>query len=280
MPAFEMLVGGRRFLSVGRGTILSVDPSPLHITELGSADGPPVLALHGVTGHAGRWRVLAAAVPARRWIAVDLRGHGRSPWVPPWNLEQHVADALAVLDRLGLDRVDLVGHSFGGAIAVHLTRTAPERVRRLVLLDPAFGLDPQDMLETAEEFRADESYPDLAAARADRAQRWEGIASELVEAELTEHLVPDGERLRYRYSPASVIAAWGEMARPAPTPPAGTPTLVLPAGKQDFVRPAWLDACRAELGDALTVTEIDAGHMLYLERTAEVAGHIERFLAG
>jgi lipase len=267
-------------LSDGRGTILVVDASPLHVTEFGPADGLPVLALHGVTGHSRRWQVLADALPALRLIAVDVRGHGHSPWIPPWHLEQHVADALAVLDGLGLDRVDVAGHSFGGAIAVHLARTAPDRVRRLVLLDPAIGLDAQEMLENAEETREDESYPDLAAARADRAQRWEGIADDLVDAELAEHLVPDGERFRYRYSQASVIAAWGEMARAAVSPPAGTRTLILPAAKADIVAPAWLDACRAELGDALTVAEVDAGHMLYLERTAEVAAHVAAFLAG
>jgi lipase len=267
-------------VSDGRGTILAVDASPLHVTELGPADGPPVLALHGVTGHSRRWQVVADALPGLRLVAVDLRGHGRSPWTPPWHLEQHVADAIAVLDRLGLDRVDVVGHSFGGAIAVHLARTAPERVRRLVLLDPAIGLDPQEMLANAEETREDESYPDLAAARADRAQRWEGIDGALVEAELAEHLVLDGERYRYRYSPASVVAAWGEMARAAVPPPAGTPTLVLPATRADLVRPAWLRACREELGDALTVAEVDAGHMLYLERPTEVAAHLAAFLAG
>ena len=264
----------------GRGTIGGVDPAPLHVEEFGPVDGQVVLALHGVTGHAGRWRVLAAALPDVRLVAVDLRGHGRSPWAPPWHLEQHVADALAVLDRLGLDRVVVAGHSFGGAIAVHLARTAPERVHRLILLDPAIGLDPQDMLETAEESRADDSYPDLAAARADRVRRWEGVDDALVDAELAEHLVPDGDRLRYRYSQASVIAAWGEMARPAVLPPAGIRTLVLPAAKADLVDPAWLDAWRAESGAALTVAEVDAGHMLYLERTAEVAGHVAAFLRG
>ncbi|WP_214404611.1 alpha/beta fold hydrolase [Pseudonocardia lacus] len=259
---------------------MTAQPAPLHVVELGPADGRPVLALHGVTGHAHRWDVLSAALPGVRLLAVDLRGHGRSPWVPPWNLEQHVADALAVLDRFALPRAAVMGHSFGGAIAVHLARAAPERVERLVLLDPAFGLDPQDMLETAEESRAGQSYPDLAAARADRALRWEGIDAALVEAELTEHLVPDGERLRYRYSPASVITAWSEMARPAVPPPPGTRTLVLPAAKADFVRPAWLDACRAELGELLTVAEVDAGHMLYLERTAETAAHVAAFLGG
>jgi lipase len=252
----------------------------LHIETFGPLDGRPVLALHGVTAHARRWQVLAAALPELRFFAVDLRGHGHSPWVPPWSIEQHVDDALSTLDELGLGRVPVVGHSFGGAIAVHLARSAPERVEKLVLLDPAHGLDAEEMLATAEESRCDESYPDLASARADRARRWPGTADELVDAELAAHLVPDGDRYRYRYSQAAAVVAWSEMARPALTPPAGMPTLLMPAAQAAFVDPAWVAACRAELGDALTVCEIDAGHILYLERTEPVAEQIRAFLAG
>lgn len=239
-------------------------------------DGRPVLALHGVTGHGARWRVLAEHLPELRLLGPDLRGHGRSPWTPPWGFEQHVADVLGVLDHLGLDRVPVIGHSFGGAIAVHLAHAAPDRVDGLVLLDPAIGLDPHRMLDAAEDTRPDESYPDLAAARADRARRWDGVADDLVDAELAAHLVPDGDRLRYRYSRAAVVAAWGELARPALLPP--TRTLLIPATRADFVAPAWIDACRSDLGGALTVAEIDSGHMVFLERTAEVAGHVREFL--
>lgn len=239
-----------------------------------------MLALHGITGHALRWAALSAALPEVRLVAVDLRGHGRSPWTPPWSFEQHVADAVAVLDAHGLDRVPVLGHSFGGAIAVHLSRLAPERVSHLVLLDPAIGLDQQDMLETAEESRPDLSFATLEEARIDRAQRWEGISGELVDAELAAHLVADGDRFRYRVCQSAVVTAWSEMARPAITPPAGTPTLLLPAAKADYVDPAWVAALRAELGDALTVAEVDSGHMLLLERPAEVAGHISTFLKG
>jgi lipase len=237
-----------------------------------------VLALHGVTGHSRRWRVLADALPEFRLIAVDLRGHGRSPWTPPWGIEQHVADALDTLDALGLERVPVIGHSFGGAIALHLARTAPHRVERLVLLDPALGLDAQDMLETATETCGGESYPDLDAARAERARRWEGVDDALVDAEIAEHLVPDGDRWRYRYSTPAVVTAWSEMARPAITPPAGLRTLLMPAAKADFVDPAWVERLREELGTLLTVQEVDAGHMVYLERTADVAGAIREFL--
>ncbi len=254
--------------------------SALYVHTYGPDDGVPVLALHGVTGHGARWRVLAEALPHVRFVGVDLRGHGRSPWTPPWNIEQHVTDALAVLDDLGLARVVVAGHSFGGAIALHLARAAPERVERLVLLDPATGLDAQDMLDTAETSRADESYPDLTAARADRAGRWAGVDGALVDAELAEHLVRDGVRWRYRYCRAAAVVAWSEMARPALTPPPGLPTLLLPARRADFVAAAWVDACRAALGDRLTVSEIDSGHMVYLERTAQVADLMRGFLRG
>lgn len=250
----------------------------LNLRVSGPAGGPPVLALHGVTGHAARFDVLAAALPQLRLLAVDLRGHGHSPWTPPWSIEQHVADAVATLDGLGLDRVTVLGHSFGGAIALHLARAVPGRVARLVLLDPALGLDAQDMLETATESCADASWPDLAAARADRAARWAGVPADRVEAELAAHLVVDGGRYRYRYAPPAVVTAWGEMARPAVVPPAGIPTLLVPAAKADFVDPAWVAACRDALGPDLTVAEVDAGHMLYLERTAEVADLLRAFL--
>ena len=250
----------------------------LHVRAYGPVDGPPVLALHGVTGHSARWKVLADRLPRLRILAMDLRGHGRSTWHPPWGIEQHVADALAVLDAAGLPRVAVLGHSYGAAIALHLAHAAPERVERLALLDPALGLDPRDMLLAAEDSRLDETFRDLTAARAHRAIRWAGIADELVEAELAEHLVEDGDRLRYRYCQSAVVAAWSEMARPPVLPPAGVPTLLVPAMQAEFVKPRWVKACRAALGDALTVAEVDAGHMVFLELPDEVAGLLRTFL--
>ena len=52
----------------------------------------------------------------------------------------------------------------------------------------------------------------------------------------------------------------------------------MPAAQEDYVDPAWVRACQEELGVRLTVCEIDAGHILYLERTALVAKQIQAFL--
>ena len=184
-----------------------------------------------------------------------------------------------MLDDHGLDRAPLLGHSFGGAIALHVARTARDRVEKLVLVDPAIGLDPEAMLQTADEACAGEFYPDREAARVERAQRWEGVADALVDAELEQNLVQDEDgRWRYRWSTPAVVAAWSEMARPAIIPPPDVPTLLLPAAKVDYVNPAWVERVRAELGDRLVVQEMDTAHMVYLEQPAETAAVIRAFL--
>jgi lipase len=253
--------------------------SALNVHLFGPDDGRPVVALHGVTGHARRWGVLPEHLPELRLIAVDLRGHGHSPKTPPWSFEQHVADVLAVMDDLGLEAAPLMGHSFGGAIAIHLAEAARHRVEKLVLVDPALGLDPDVVLQTATEACAGESYPDKAAARVARAERWAGVADALVDAELEHNLVHDEDgRWRYRWSTPAVVAAWSEMARPAIVPPRDLPTLLLPAAKVDYVNPAWVERMRAELGDRLVVRVMDTAHMVYLEQPAEMATAVREFL--
>jgi lipase len=136
------------------------------------------------------------------------------------------------------------------------------------------------MLETADESREDESFPDREAARAAKAESWAEVPAALVDAEVDAHLEERDGAWRWRYSRSALVAAWGEMAREAVVPPAGLPTLVLPATGAGFVSEKWLEACRAELAENLTITPVDTGHMLYLERTAEVAGHLRGFLEG
>lgn len=110
-----------------------------------------MLALHGLTGHGRRWRHLAQDhLPHVRFVAPDLRGHGRSEWTPPWTFETHVSDLQGVLDEHARGPVTVLGHSFGGALALHLAATAPGRVKSLVLLDPAIALPAGRMLEVAD----------------------------------------------------------------------------------------------------------------------------------
>lgn len=267
--------------SVASGRMTAV--SDLKIHRFGPADGTPVLALHGLTGHGGRWRHLAEGhLPRVRMIAPDLRGHGRSTWSPPWGIADHVDSLVEVLDAEVSEPVVLVGHSYGGAIAVHLAARVPDRVRALVLLDPAMGLDPARMLEVADLTVRYPDYTDAAEARSEKVHgAWADVADDVLDEEMAEHLIELGNgRVGWRYAVPAVVASWGELARPAALPPAGTPTVLVQAMRvqPSYVTPAFRAALTERLGDDLTVVEMDVDHMVANARPAEVAALIEKLL--
>ncbi|UYP17789.1 alpha/beta hydrolase [Rhodococcus sp. Z13] len=261
----------------------TVSGTPLNTHLFGPTDAPEVLALHGLTGHGRRWRNLAEQhLPDVRVIAPDLRGHGRSPWAPPWTLETHVADLLAVLDAHARGPVTVVGHSFGGALALHLAATAPERVRALVLLDPAIGLPPDRMLEVADLTVRFPDYTDAAEARAEKVHGdWGEVAVELLEEEIVEHLVElESGRVNWRICVPALVASWGELAREPVLPAAGIPTILAQAGKVDppYTTAGFRAALAERLGDDLTVLRIDCDHMIDQARPAETAELVRRVL--
>lgn len=118
-------------------------------------DGPAVLALHGVTANHLCWAPTARRLARFRVLAPDLRGRGRSADLPgPYGMAVHAADAIAVLDALGVARAIVVGHSMGGFAALSLAHLHPDRVAGLVLVDggPPLALpatdDPDAALES------------------------------------------------------------------------------------------------------------------------------------
>lgn len=110
----------------------------------GAGDAPPLLLLHGFSGHRDDFiGVMPFLADGRRVIALDQRGHGDSvsgPGAAGYSFEQLVADLLAFLDALEIERIDLLGHSVGGMVALRFALAHPERVRSLVFVctAPAF----------------------------------------------------------------------------------------------------------------------------------------------
>lgn len=107
----------------------------VHVAEAG--DGDPVLLLHGWPQHWYLWRhVLGALAGSNRLVAPDLRGFG---WTDApgqgYDPQTFAGDAIALLDALGLDRVRLVGHDWGGFTAFLLGLAHPERFERILVFD-------------------------------------------------------------------------------------------------------------------------------------------------
>jgi lipase len=251
----------------------------LHVHEWGDPSSPPVVCLHGVTSHGGRFRRLAERLATRfHVLAPDLRGHGRSGQDPPWDAATQLAD---ILETTGVERAVWVGHSYGGRLAAELGAADPERVEKLVLLDPALQVRPHVAFDMAEAERADASYASVDEAVQARYDSGRVLLAprELLLEDEVEHLAPgpDG-RLRYRYCKSTVIASWSVMASDPPAP-AEVPTLIVLGAQSWLLLDDQVEVYRASLGNLLEVVTVPGGHSVFWDALDETVGAIEAFLA-
>jgi pimeloyl-ACP methyl ester carboxylesterase len=124
------------------------DGLSLHALEW-SRDGVALLLLHGFGNDAHVWDDVAPAVaPYYRTLALDLRGHGDSDRDAQarYDYDAHVTDLEAATEALEIHRFVLVGHSFGGRVAMRFAGRHPERLAGLVLVDSAPELDARGTL--------------------------------------------------------------------------------------------------------------------------------------
>jgi pimeloyl-ACP methyl ester carboxylesterase len=232
--------------------------------------------VHGFSGDRQTWVHIADVLAAKRQvIRYDLRGHGASQ---AGNVSyRHADDLLTVLDTLGIRQCDVVGVSMGGSISLNFALDHPERVRRLILISP--GLVSWEWsdewkalwapiveaardgdIEAARELWI--NHPLFATARAhpdaDRylRQSVSGYSGSHWVADLEQPTLPDLDRLTSLSAPTLLIAG----ARDLP----------------DFRLIA--DLIEAAAPRVRRVDVDGAGHLVHLERLAEVIGQIRAFL--
>lgn len=264
--------------------MVRVPNDELHLNRFGPPGPAQVLLIHGLTGHGWRWHTLANEHLAEFTVlAPDLLGHGRSSWEAPWTIDANVAALASLIEREAAGPVVVVGHSFGGAVALHLAAACPDLVSGLVLLDPAIGLDGTRMLAVAEATLESPDYPDPAEARAEKVNAaWADVPVAEVDDELAEHLIqlPSG-RYRWRICVPAMMSYWSELARDIVLPRNRTPTTVIRGALSDppYVSDALVDGLTERLGPDFTLLDFDSRHMVPLAKPVETAAAIRDMLA-
>lgn len=147
--------------------------------------GPPVLVLHGGPGLSDYTAPLAAELEdAFGVIWYQQRGLAPSTTSGPFGIGRHVADAIAVLDAAGAGRAWVVGHSWGGHLAMHLAVRHPDRLLGLVIADP-LGAVPDGGASDMEQNLTERIRPELAAGAREldeRAMAGQGTAEDALES--------------------------------------------------------------------------------------------------
>jgi pimeloyl-ACP methyl ester carboxylesterase len=118
----------------------------IHLADAGPEDAPPVLCLHGWPQHWLIWRHVIGALGGEcRLLCPDLRGFGWSGWPADGDFrkERLAEDAVALLDRLGIERAHVIGHDWGAFTGFLLAVRAPERMRSLLALGMVHPWQPR-----------------------------------------------------------------------------------------------------------------------------------------
>ena len=100
--------------------------------------GSPLIILHGLLGSSDNWRSIAAQLSQdRQVISVDLANHGQSPHTDKVSYHAMANDVADLIQILGLKKVDMLGHSIGGKVAMTVTAIYPDQIKSLIVVDIA-----------------------------------------------------------------------------------------------------------------------------------------------
>lgn len=268
-----------------RDSCLRVNGCDYHVAIAGT--GPPLLLLHGFTGSTETWAPFFPVWGKRSTlVAVDLLGHGASDCPPDparYRVERCVADLIALVDQLGLGRVDLLGYSLGGRVALHLAVAAPERLGALVLESSSPGLVSPS--ERAERIRSDGGLAGLLEREGIAAfvDHWEQLPLFASQRRLPASVREALRHQRCQSNPVGLANSLRGLGVGMMEPlldrlgEVRAPTLLVVGALDDKYR-ALGQAMASRLPAARLVVVADAGHAVHLEQAAAFARLVSDFL--
>lgn len=236
----------------------------------GGAEGAPVLLLlHGLLGSSRNWQTAAKKLAESfRTFALDLRNHGASPHDPHMDYPALAADVLAWLDRRGLERLHLLGHSMGGKVAMYLACHYPARIRSLTVVDISPRAYPP---RWEREFAVMRRMPVQHFSKRQEAEEW--LEADIKDWAFRKFLVSNLERdpaggFRWIVNLGILESALPNLFRQVPESGQGYggPVLFLRGSKSNFVKDDDLPLIKSFFPTARLGTVEGAGHNVHFDQ--------------
>lgn len=251
----------------------AADGAKLYFEESGK--GIPVLCLAGLTRNTADFDHVAPHMPVRL-IRMDYRGRGQSDWADPatYTIEQEAADALALMDHLGLDQAAILGTSRGGLIAMFLAATAKDRLLGVALNDIGPVIEEAGMnIIRAYVGRnpAQDNHEDAARARAALWTHFTDVPHARWLAEVRAHYAQTIDGLVIRYDPKLRDAVLATVD--APTPDlwplydalGGLPLALIRGANSDLLSEETADEMLRRRPDIIRADIAGRGHVPFLD---------------
>jgi pimeloyl-ACP methyl ester carboxylesterase len=252
-----------------------------------SGDGPPLLLLHTIRTQLEYFRLLAPLLAESFTVyAIDLPGQGHSPIDPRASFDEPYfrRGVIGFIEKLGLNDLTLVGESIGGALALTIAGTIPQRIKRVYALNPYdYETRYGDGIRRGNAFAnfiiGSLQVPILGAFNASLENKMvlEKIMSggyhdpRKLPPDLLAEFDVTAKRPGYKRAARKVLAGWRSWSKAREQYRAVKAPVTLIYGDSDWSRPLERERTRAMLTDAAMVTLKNTGHFSSVENSSEVA---------
>lgn len=250
---------------------------PFDVRMWSGGEGQPLLYLHGFEWHPGPAPFLDRLAAGRRVYAPEHPGFGESTGIDQIDdMLDIVLYYRRVVESLGVDQIDVIGHSLGGMIAAEFAAICPHLVRRLVLVD-SYGL-----------WQDDRQLPDLFVfPEPELAQvKWHDPSKAPDPESPTQARDPEDPTVA-QHARMENLAAAGKFMWPIPDrglrkrlPLIAAPTLVVHGESDGLIPLSYSEELAGTIADARLVKISEAGHLPMLEREDAFLEAVEAFLEG
>jgi esterase len=251
----------------------------LHYKILGH--GEPLVILHGLFGTSDNWAGLARQYAEHHTVVlVDLRNHGRSPHHPEMSYPHMAEDVVRLLEREWIHRINLIGHSMGGKVAMHMALEHPDLVDRLMVVDIGVKAYPGGHETIFEALRRLPIAEIRSRSEAEESLR-QWIPEDDIVQFLLKNLAREGDGFRWKMNLEAIALHYPRILEAVEARDSfDKPTRFLRGGHSRYIEDADWSGIREIFPNSELITIPQSGHWVHAEQPQAFLQESLRFFSG